>query len=238
MTPTRTTTTTTTTTLNSVKQDVEEFNDGTINIVHGSSYNNGISSYGLAPCLKSIGECAFADCESLKDITLPDSVQEISYYAFGHCEALDTFHFPDSLRIFNDGVLYGCYKLRHVHFPKWIAGGNKTATRTTTAQTDIAPACIIERINELLFLCDVNRGGREFLQRPSNNNNNSSGSNDDNNDSVNKAYPSGLWPLVLYFALNVVQLDEETFSAVSFAATSLRRQSIAYHLLVNGAISI
>ena len=43
----------------------------------------------------SIGNGAFARCESLKSIHIPNGVASIEAFAFYHCSALTSVHIPD-----------------------------------------------------------------------------------------------------------------------------------------------
>jgi hypothetical protein len=50
----------------------------------------------------SIGEGAFAHCNSLTEITIPDSVTSIDYCAFSGCKSLESITIPDSVELSKD----------------------------------------------------------------------------------------------------------------------------------------
>lgn len=49
------------------------------------------------PSIESIGECAFAGCASLIQITIPSSVRSIGDYAFSGCILLTKLIIPSSV---------------------------------------------------------------------------------------------------------------------------------------------
>ena len=66
--------------------------------------------------LKEIGENAFAACEKLQNIVLPDSVTFIGQEAFARCTALRLVVLPASLEKLEDKVFKYCEKLEEVDF--------------------------------------------------------------------------------------------------------------------------
>lgn len=51
--------------------------------------------------LKTIGGCAFADCSSLKEIELPESLEMIEGAAFSGCTSLERIHIPKNVNAIN-----------------------------------------------------------------------------------------------------------------------------------------
>ena len=49
--------------------------------------------------VNNIGEAAFMDCISLKNVTIPDSVNNIGEVAFMGCESLKTVTIPESVKV-------------------------------------------------------------------------------------------------------------------------------------------
>ena len=58
--------------------------------------------------LTEIGEEAFADCFSLTNITIPDSVIAISHAAFANCNSLTSITVPNSVMAIGNFAFYGC----------------------------------------------------------------------------------------------------------------------------------
>ena len=49
--------------------------------------------------VNNIGEATFMDCISLKNVTIPDSVNNIGEVAFMGCESLKTVTIPESVKV-------------------------------------------------------------------------------------------------------------------------------------------
>ena len=62
----------------------------------------------------SIGYRAFYSCESLKNITLPDSVTAIGDYAFNDCSSLTSITIPDSVASVGANPFLGCEALTKI----------------------------------------------------------------------------------------------------------------------------
>ena len=67
-----------------------------------------------------IGEWAFANCTSLKSITIPESVTKIKEYAFRDCTSLETIIIPESVREIGRGAFYGCTSLTTITLPTGV----------------------------------------------------------------------------------------------------------------------
>lgn len=65
----------------------------------------------------SIGEKAFYDCDSLKSITIPDSVTSIGNQAFYDCYYLVSVLIPDSVTIIGNQTFYYCDSLVSILIP-------------------------------------------------------------------------------------------------------------------------
>lgn len=65
-----------------------------------------------------IGTMAFCDCDSLSDIRLPDSIKEIKESAFYGCGSLTNISLPDNLKIIRHATFANCTSLETVNFGK------------------------------------------------------------------------------------------------------------------------
>lgn len=65
----------------------------------------------------NIDNRAFAGCENLTDITIPDSVTSIGESAFEDCTSLTNITIPNSLEIIGDYLFSGCTCLTSVVIP-------------------------------------------------------------------------------------------------------------------------
>ena len=75
------------------------------------AYRTKETSYTIQNCVKTIGDAAFAFCESLTSINIPNSVTTIGKWAFGWCDSLTSINIPNSVTTIEDGAFYGCENL-------------------------------------------------------------------------------------------------------------------------------
>ena len=79
-------------------------------------YRSHIHSVLVQDGVVSIGKTSFALCESIIDVTLPNSISNISNGAFMYCESLHTIKIPSSVTILSSRLLLGCANLNSVNF--------------------------------------------------------------------------------------------------------------------------
>ena len=75
------------------------------------TYRTKETSYTIQNCVKTIGDAAFAFCESLTSINIPNSVTTIGKWAFGWCDSLTSINIPNSVTTIEDGAFCGCENL-------------------------------------------------------------------------------------------------------------------------------
>ena len=73
----------------------------------------------------SIGEYAFAGCDGLTSITVPEGVTILNFRAFRNCPSLITISLPSSLDVIGEEAFFGCVELISVR----ILGGVTTIGR-------------------------------------------------------------------------------------------------------------
>ena len=66
--------------------------------------------------VKSIGNSAFWNCVSLKNVVIPDSVKSIGYFTFKHCTSLKSIIIPDSVESIGKNAFGRCALLKEVIF--------------------------------------------------------------------------------------------------------------------------
>ncbi len=64
--------------------------------------------------LKQISSHAFANCQFLREIEIPDSVEIIGSYAFKNCEFLEKLVIPEGIKELGEGFAEGCYQLSSI----------------------------------------------------------------------------------------------------------------------------
>ena len=95
--------------------------------------------------MTSIGDSAFYCCDSLTNITIPDSVTSIGDNAFYCCDSLTNITIPDSVTSIGDYAFYDCTNLTIYGYTgsyaetyakendiPFVSLGNITTTETTT----------------------------------------------------------------------------------------------------------
>ena len=88
-----------------------------------------------------IGESAFAHCQSLKTLKLPESLLKIGKSAFEECENLKTVVFPEQLREIGESAFMNCQSLKTVKLPKGLRkiDNNAFADCTRLSSADLPP---------------------------------------------------------------------------------------------------
>ena len=83
--------------------------DGRTMTAPWSDFSAAIRKVIVEPGVTSIGECAFYNCKSITDISLPDGLTGIGFEAFYGCTALaGDLIFPDSLTSIGSAAFYDC----------------------------------------------------------------------------------------------------------------------------------
>lgn len=73
-----------------------------------------LESIHLSNGVKVIPQGAFRNCRSLKDLYIPDTVNEIGAYAFEGCTGLASIHLPSNLTRISEGMFKDCISLKKV----------------------------------------------------------------------------------------------------------------------------
>ncbi|MBQ9773817.1 MAG: leucine-rich repeat protein [Clostridia bacterium] len=68
------------------------------------------------PSCTALGNYAFYECETLKEVVLPDGLRTIGVRAFDSCTALWSITLPDSLTSIRENAFFGCQSLQTVKF--------------------------------------------------------------------------------------------------------------------------
>ena len=63
---------------------------------------------------------AFANCDSLESVSIPDSVTEIGGYAFSECTSLKSINVPDSVTRIGREAFSGCTSLKSINLPNSV----------------------------------------------------------------------------------------------------------------------
>ena len=86
--------------------------DGRILIAGHPLVHNGVCC--IPDSVTEIGERAFFECRSLREVRIPDSVTEIGIFAFCKCSSLREIRIPDSVTEIRKSAFVGCYSARFI----------------------------------------------------------------------------------------------------------------------------
>ncbi len=81
-----------------------------------------LSSIIIPESVEQIRHGAFRSCKSLKEIVFKGSkIKTIEKEAFAYCESLETIQLPDSIETIERDAFYKCSKLKNVKIPKALS---------------------------------------------------------------------------------------------------------------------
>ncbi len=102
----------------------------------------------------NIGDIAFANCTSLEHITIPNSVKSIGSLAFNRCENLESVVIPDSVRFIGSFAFGSCTGLKSVVMPNSISTITDGAFHSCTSlETITISSSIIDIGDSAFFNC-------------------------------------------------------------------------------------
>ncbi|MBR3589881.1 MAG: leucine-rich repeat protein [Alistipes sp.] len=101
-----------------------------------------------------IGDLAFYNCTSLKNITIPNSVTNIGYRAFSGCTSLKSIIIPESVKEIEGGTFRDCSSLTNVTIPDSVTNIGDLAFSECTSLTNMTiPDSVTSIGNSAFFGC-------------------------------------------------------------------------------------
>lgn len=209
--------------------------------------------------IKQIGDRAFVNCIDLKTISFPKTLRYIGKYSFCHCNKLECMSLDKtSIEKIGNCAFFNCTNLATV------VGVSANQKERQETMDDISfhcndymklPASLVQigrraffqcpslkvniDNNSFHYVCDINRGGRRFLQR--HHHHHRQDSDGKVNGYVGKTYYSSLWPLILSRILHELELPQDeicpnngNLSLYTKAGPLQRRASVVFYLMVHG----
>lgn len=85
----------------------------------------------------TIGSAAFGYCLGLTEISIPESVTRINYYALWGCGNLTAITIPDSVTIIDDFAFDGCEKLKSIVIPDSVTEVGESAFEYCSSLTTV-----------------------------------------------------------------------------------------------------
>lgn len=135
--------------------DVTDMNITSVKIPETITYN------GQSYPVKIIGRSAFASCDNLKKVELPDSIISFNMFAFTGCDNLSDINMPAHLRSIAYSAFGNCDNLKKITLPDELSSigqfafygtGLETLTIPKTVTTISASAfCQCESLKEVTF---------------------------------------------------------------------------------------
>ena len=86
-----------------------------------------VTSIVIPDGVKSIGDYAFSDCDSIVSVTISSSVTSIGYYAFSYCDSIVSVTIPGSVTNIGSGAFKGCSKLTNIVIPNSVTNIGENA---------------------------------------------------------------------------------------------------------------
>ena len=115
---------------------------------------NSLQEITLPKNLKHVGNYAFNGCNQLKEIILPSEVETISSYAFANCSNLASIQFPPSLKSIESYAFSSCGKLSSINLPGLTSISESTFYGCSNL-TEVKLPSTLERIGDNAFSsCD------------------------------------------------------------------------------------
>lgn len=131
--------------------------DGESVTVSGTSENptqlnieSSISSNGRNYTVTEIATWAFNKCNTLTEVTLPNTVDEIGYQAFFNCSNLTNVTIPEGVTKIGQAAFYGCSQLTSITIPSTITDMD-TAFSGNTALSQVTLTNGIPKISSHAF---------------------------------------------------------------------------------------
>ena len=102
----------------------------------------------------SIGDSAFGNCSSLTSIEIPDSITSIGGGAFSGCTSLTSIEIPDSITSIGDGTFSSCTSLTSITMPESVTSiGDNGFYRCTSLTSIIIPESVTSIGSHAFYEC-------------------------------------------------------------------------------------
>jgi hypothetical protein len=105
--------------------------------------------------LKTIGYCAFQDCEDLEEINIPNTVVEIGDGAFYYCSSVKSMVLPEGLEIIGEQAFYRCSGFDKIVIPSTVKSIGEGAFyyADVNDMNVFIPASVIVMGSEIFYEC-------------------------------------------------------------------------------------
>ena len=114
------------------------------------------ASYEIPQGILEIGEYAFYECKSLKDVIIPDSVTGIGIGAFSGCRSLTDVNIPNSVTSIGEYAFSSCSSLTSVTIPDSVTSIGDYAFSSCSSLTSVTIPDSVTSIGEFAFYSCIN----------------------------------------------------------------------------------
>ena len=101
----------------------------------------------------SIGENAFTNCYSLKSVSIPDTVTSIGKMAFNDCQKLTSIIIPDGVKSIGNMTFSSCYALTEIVIPDSVKSIGYEAFELCFSLKSVVIPAKVTKIEERAFVC-------------------------------------------------------------------------------------
>lgn len=110
-----------------------------------------INHDGIDFIVTAIGEAAFAYCDELTSVILPNTVTSIGDYAFMYCENLPSIDIPNTVASIGDNAFDGCSSFSKIEIPNSVLTIGEMAFQGCTNVTDLTIGSGVTQIGAKAF---------------------------------------------------------------------------------------
>ena len=110
-----------------------------------------LSSLQLPEGVTEIGRAAFNGCRALREVTVPTGVTEIEDFTFGVCASLREIHLPEGLTSIGASAFTGCAALTQIVLPDGVTALGARAFNNCQALAKVLVPASVESIAEDVF---------------------------------------------------------------------------------------
>ena len=129
---------------------------------------DGISSVHVAEGITAIPDDAFWGCETLVDVTLPQTVRTIGKGAFGQCVNLTQVNIPEGVTSIGDSAFFLCGSLTQLTIPDSVTSIEGNPFQYMSAEIQVSPenpafsvtdGVLFNKEHTRLIACPCNKAG-------------------------------------------------------------------------------